>query len=94
MILALALVGRPDAHLLAVLPLNGDGRDQTRSVFHRVGELVVAAVELDAADGSDVIGRFQRGDELVRIGRAAGALDRLGNDMHHVVGRIADHRPA
>jgi hypothetical protein len=88
--LAFALVGRPDAHLFAALPLNGNSCDQTGPVFHGVGELVVAAIELDAADAADVIGGFQRRDEFVGIGRAAGALDRLGDDIDHVVGRIAD----
>jgi hypothetical protein len=65
--LGLALVGRPHASLFAVLPLNSNGRDQPRSVFHRMGELAVAAVELDAADGSDVIRRFERSHHPLRV---------------------------
>jgi hypothetical protein len=52
--------------------------------------LAVAAVELDAADVSDVIRRFGRSHELVRIGRPAGALDCVGDDVDHVVRRVAD----
>jgi len=36
-----------------------------------MGELVLPAVELDAADGAFPIGLFQRIDQLVGIGRAA-----------------------
>ena len=88
--LVVAFVGRPHADLLAVLPLNGNHCDQPGSVFHRVGELVVAAVELDAAHGSEVVGRFERGHELIQISRTASALDRFSYDMDHVIGRVAD----
>src|SRR6185312_17206664 len=72
--LAVGLVGRPDRHLLAVLPLDIDAGDEPRPVFQRVRELIVLAVELDAPDRPDVIGLLQRRDHLVGVGRV-GALD-------------------
>ena len=53
-----------------------------------MGELVVLAVELDAADGADPVGLFQRLDQLVGIGRA-GALDRVGDVVDLVIGGVA-----
>src|SRR6185437_8949440 len=69
---------RPDADLLAVLPLQHQAGDQALAVFDRVGERIVLAVELDAADGAFPVGLFQRIDELVGIGRT-GALHGLGD---------------
>src|SRR5215475_5588870 len=60
----------PDRDLLAVLPLQHQAGDQALAVFDRMGERIVLAVELDAADGAFPIGLLQRVDQLVRIGRA------------------------
>ena len=57
--LIFAFISGPHADLLAALPLNGNQRDQPRSVFQGVGELIIAAVELDGAHRSDVVGRFE-----------------------------------
>jgi hypothetical protein len=46
-VLFLHFISGPHADLLAALPLNGNQRDQPRSVFQGVGELIIAAVELD-----------------------------------------------
>src|SRR5580693_1274356 len=68
---------RPDADLLAILPLQHQAGDQALAVFDRVGERIVLAVELGAADGAFPVGLFQRVDQLVGVGRAA-ALDGVG----------------
>src|SRR5580658_6264779 len=47
---------RPDADLLAILPLQHQAGDQAFAVFDRMGELVVLAVELGAADGAFPVG--------------------------------------
>src|ERR1700723_4022993 len=44
---------RPDGNLRAILPLQHQARDQTLAVLDRVGERVVLAVELNAADGAE-----------------------------------------
>src|SRR3984893_14970464 len=54
--LALGDFLRPDADLLAILPLQHQAGDQTLAVFDRLGELIVLAVELDAADGAFPVG--------------------------------------
>src|SRR5580698_5120867 len=79
---------RPDGDLLAILPLQHQARDQTLAVLDRMGELVVLAVKLDAADGADPVGRLQRRHQLVGIGRAA-ALDGVGDVIDLVIGGIA-----
>src|SRR5664279_6358349 len=61
---------RPDRNLLAILPLQHQARDQALAVFDRMGERIVLAVELDAADGAFPVGLFQRLDQLVRVSRA------------------------
>src|SRR5579883_3642724 len=66
---------RPNGDLLAVLPLDVDASDQSRPVFEAVRELVILGVELDAPHGADQVSLLQGGDQLVRIRRAAGALD-------------------
>ena len=53
-----------------------------------MGELIVLAVELDAADGAFPVGLFQRIDQLVGIGRP-GALDRVGDVIDLVIGGVA-----
>src|SRR5882724_12201240 len=63
----------PDSDLLAVLPLQHQARDQAFAVLDGVGEGIVLAVELGAADGAFPVGLLQRIDQLVRVGRA-GAL--------------------
>ena len=79
---------RPDADLLAVLPLQHQTCDQALAVFDRMGERVILAVELDAADGAFPVGLFQRIDQLVGIGRSA-ALDRVGDVIDLVIGGVA-----
>src|ERR1700679_1233809 len=59
---------RPDTDLPAVLPLQHQAGDQALAVFDRMGERIVLAVELGAADGAFPVGPFQRVDHLVRIG--------------------------
>src|ERR1700761_5898902 len=81
--LALGDFRRPDSYLLAVLPLQHRARDQAFAVFDRVGERIVLAVELDAADGADPVGLLQRFDELVRVRPAA--LDGVGDEIDLVV---------
>ena len=39
-----------------------------------MGELIVAAIKLDAAHGSDVVGRFECSHEIIRISRTTGVL--------------------
>src|ERR1700721_3764316 len=68
---------RPDTDLLAILPLQHQPRAQALAVFDRMGERIVLAVELDAADGAFPIGLFQRVDHLVG-GGATGALYGVG----------------
>jgi hypothetical protein len=58
--------------------------DQPLAVFQAVGELVILAVELDAADGAFPIGLFQRLDQLVRVGRT-GPLDGVGDEVDLVI---------
>ena len=65
--------------------------DQALAVFDRMGELIVLAVELGAADGAFPVGFFQRLDHLVRIGRG-GALDRVGDVINLVIRGIAGIR--
>src|SRR5580704_7905903 len=79
---------RPYADLLAILPLQHQAGDQALAVFEAVGEFIVLAVELDAADGAFPIGLFQRIDHLVGIGRA-GAPDGVGDIIDLVIGRVA-----
>src|SRR6202012_2921626 len=57
--LALGDFLRPDADLLAILPLQHQPGDQALAVFDRMGERVVLAVELDVADGAFPVGLFQ-----------------------------------
>src|SRR5580704_14447108 len=59
---------RPDGDLLAILPLQHQAGDQALAVLDRMGEGIVLAVKLRAADGSDPVGFFQRLDKLVGIG--------------------------
>src|ERR1700712_2273754 len=59
---------RPDRHLLAILPLGHEPGDEARAVSDRVGERVVLAVELGAADRTLPVGLLERIDELVRLG--------------------------
>src|SRR5579883_175347 len=65
---------RPNGDLLAVLPLQHQACDQALAVFDSMGERLVLAVELHAADGADPVGLFQRLDQLVCISRTS-ALD-------------------
>src|ERR1700760_1822704 len=55
---------RPDADLLAVLPLQRQAGDQALAVFETMGDLVVLAIDLDAADGAFPVGLFQRFHQL------------------------------
>src|SRR4051812_47823390 len=64
-------LGRPERHLLAVLPLHGDAR----RLAHRPDE-VVALVEGRDGAGADVLHLLDRRHELVGV-RAAGLLDRV-----------------
>src|ERR1035437_7945288 len=50
---------RPDANLLPILPLQHQAGDQALAVFDRMGELIVFAIELDAADGPFPVVFFQ-----------------------------------
>src|SRR5882672_10695738 len=61
----------PNAGLFAILPLQHQAGDQALAVFQTVGELVVLAVKLDAADGAFPVGLFQRVHNLVSVGRAS-----------------------
>src|SRR5580704_15104060 len=79
---------RPDRDLLAILPLQHQAGDQALAVLDRMGELVVLAVELDAADGADPVGLLQRRHQLVRIGRS-GALDGVGDVVDFVIRGVA-----
>src|ERR1700753_651381 len=79
---------RPDRNLLAVLPLQHEAGDQALAVFQAMGEVIVLAVELDAADGPFPIGLFQRVHHLVGIGRA-GPLDGVGDVINLVIGGVA-----
>src|SRR5207245_750249 len=56
---------RPHGDLLAVLPLRDHAGDEPLAVFEAMGELVILAVELDAADRAFPVGLLQRRDELV-----------------------------
>src|SRR3981081_1228932 len=67
--LALGYFLRPDADLFAILPLQHQAGDQALPVFDRMGELILLAVKLDAADGADPVGLFQRVEELVGFRR-------------------------
>src|SRR6478736_7514580 len=78
----------PDRALLAVLPLQHQSGDQALAIFDRVGERIVLAVELDAADRAFPVGLLERGDELVGVGRA-GALHRVGDVVDLVIGGVA-----
>src|ERR1700683_4683998 len=82
---------RPDADLLAILPLQHQACDQALAVFDRMGERIVLAVELGAADGAFPVGFFQRLDHLVRIGRAC-ALHGVGDVIDFVIRGIAGIR--
>src|ERR1700756_2657103 len=79
---------RPYAYLLAILPLQHQAGDQALAVLKAMGEFIVLAIELDAANGAFPVGLFQRVDHLVGIGRA-GALDGVGEIVDLVIGRIA-----
>src|SRR5580692_2296582 len=79
---------RPDADLLAILPLQHQAGDQALAVFDRVGERIVLAVELGAADGAYPVGPFQRIDHLVRIGRPR-AFHGVGDEVDFVIRGIA-----
>jgi hypothetical protein len=72
--------GRPRADKLVALPLNGNQRDEPRSVFQDISESIVAAAELDATQGSHVVGRFER-DYKLRRGR--GNHHGHGNTLFH-----------
>src|SRR3954462_14382553 len=78
----------PDHDLLGVLPLEDQTGYGRGTGLDAVGELVVLAVELDAADRALVVGLFELSDHLVRIGRA-GALDRLRDEVDFVIGGVA-----
>src|SRR5579859_5651600 len=68
----------PDRHLLAVLPLHDQARDQVDALLHGMGVGIVLAVELHPADRADIVRLLERRHQLVRISRA-GPLDRLGD---------------
>src|ERR1700692_2331485 len=82
---------RPDADLLAILPLQHQACDQALAVFDRMGERIVLAVERGAADSAFPVGFFQRLDHLVRIGRPR-ALHGVGNIIDFVIRGIAGIR--
>src|SRR3984957_803923 len=82
---------RPHADLLAILPLQHQAGNQALAVFDRMGERIVLAVELGAADGAFPVGLFQRIDHLVRIGRPR-ALHRVGDVIDFVISGIAGIR--
>src|SRR5215813_169129 len=69
--LGLGDIFRPDGDLLAVLPLQHQPGDEALAVLDRVGERIVLAVELNAADRAFVVGLLQRIDQLVGIRRAS-----------------------
>src|SRR5208282_1179281 len=66
--LAIGNVGRPQIDLFAVLPLQHQAGDGAGADLERVRVGGVPAFELDAADRADVVGLFQRLDQLVGIG--------------------------
>src|ERR1700692_1427164 len=89
--LALGDFLRPDASRFALLPVQHQTGDQALAIFDRMGERIVLAIELGAADGAFPIGFFQRLDHLVRIGRC-GALHRVGDVIDFVIRGIAGIR--
>src|SRR4029077_1588518 len=79
---------RPDRDLHAILPLQHHASNKAFAVFERMGELIVLAVELDAADGADPVGLFQRIDQLVGFGRAR-ALHGIRDVINFVISGVA-----
>src|SRR6516165_4719035 len=67
----ISLIRGPYGFLICVLPLNHHAGHQSWTIFQRVGERVIAAVELLSSDRANVIGLFQGIYQLIRIGRAS-----------------------
>ena len=85
---------RPDVDLLAVLPLQHQAGDVAVAGLQAVHVRIALGQERDAADGADVVGLLHRVDELVAVGRAPRALDRVGDHVDLVVGGVAGSRTA
>src|SRR6202040_2523401 len=83
----LGLRGRvgPQRHLLSVLPLQYDPGHIVGAVFHGMRVLAVAAVELHATDGADIVGFFEGDDQFFAVG-GTGALDGLRQYMQRIEG--------
>src|SRR5947209_4121592 len=86
--LALGYFFRPNADLLAILPLQHQPSDKAFAVFDRMGERIVLAVELNAADCTDPVSFLECIHELVGVAGAS-AFHRVGDIVDFVVGGVS-----